>query len=293
MGFKTVSTECALPRHNFHISNQLFIFIYLMGKPLLLKGNLIKILIVTYNLESAISGAKPPFANFSILKPTSNDLDLFRTYKMIRILFCVIALFAQSVSATPITTTVTGAISGTLGSLSFVDAATTFTFTGDTNDFQSISYDAGDAIVDLNSITGSMAGNIDGIGLFSFSDLFVVISVDLSGILDAPFSTIVALLANGGGSLAIFSTDQLFNILNNGSLSLALYGSSTSGPFGTDRGDLTISDASALSSLTNQIDTSETPLPEPETWLLMALGLGCLATTKRANPPAFSRWVLS
>lgn len=200
--------------------------------------------------------------------------------KMMRILLCAIALIGQPVYAGLFTATLTGVATGTLGSESFTDATSTLTFTGATDDYQTSQFFAG-VWVTLRSIIGNLDGHIDGLGTFSFASAFMIVGVDLTSLDDPPpFSSIVALVEDGSGGL-VYSTNEVFDLLTSASFALDVYGyPGVEARFGTNRGDFAPANFSPVT-FASTVATSGNPVPAPETWILLALGLIGLSITKR------------
>lgn len=205
-----------------------------------------------------------------------------RWVDIMRTLFFAIALIAQPVFAGPFTATLTGVATGTLGSQSFTDATSIMTFTGDTDNYQTSQFPTTGVVVTLRNIMGNLGGNIDGIGAFSFSSPFVIVAVDLTSLDDPPpFSSIVALVADGSASL-VYSTNEVFDLLTSTSFPLDVYGAypDVANPFETNLGHFTLSNFTPVT-FDSTVNTSSNAVPEPNIWTLMALGLVGLSATKK------------
>jgi hypothetical protein len=194
-----------------------------------------------------------------------------KTKMMTTLLSCVaLAALSATASAAVMTYTQTATLSGTLGGISFTDAAVTFRMTADTANIQTA------LLGDSPSWTNAGVTTIDIAGFetatFNGSD-FGVFAADFSAF--APLGTVgFTNLTNDIGIAFFFQGDDP-------SYSLATAGTFTGAgdyqdtPFSTTLGDLVLSGISGNSTFT------AAAVPEPSAFALLGLGALGLAARRR------------
>jgi PEP-CTERM motif len=184
----------------------------------------------------------------------------------IRTIFGVVAL-ATVLNAEPITFTINGTGSGTVGATAFTDAAFTVTLTTDTTLIEPLGPSAF-ITPDVSGVGLNIAGFADG----TFDDSWAILVAETG---DAALSTPLEFdLINGNN--AIFATYDLQSSLGPVSLnSPTTFGQFLNIP--TSIGDVTINDSLANVTLT----AVASDVPEPATLALTALGLLGLMRMRR------------